>query len=241
MSLASVPSLTSAARLLGRDVQPGGLLHVGKEVNDLRGEAAAGLGDLGGDHIEGGGYRSVAVTGDKLLDFAGDLAGILGSLADNPDRVIFHEQNAEPISRRRQLDLVQGHLPGAVKKGLALPGQVHAERAVQDQEVVRSPAARGEDARAIGPNRGPNVLGPGHDAGHGEHDQGDQGRAHAEQDKLLNSHAARVLLLSGQEEAHGCPGDDLEAAAIEEVNDDGDGNRAGAGEQCRFPQAEEGE
>src|SRR3712207_7251688 len=52
---------------------------------------------------------------------------------------------------------------------------------------------------------------------------------------------SRVLLLGGQQEAHGRPGDDLEPPPVEQVDDDRHGQRRGADRQRRLPQAERSE
>ena len=88
-------------------------------------------------------------------------------------------------------------------------------------------------------HRRPDGLGPRHHRRHREDEQGDHGAADEQEENLFEAHAPRVLLLGRHEEAHRRPGDDLEAPAIEQVNDDGHRDRGRAGAQRRCPEVEE--
>src|SRR5262249_51449983 len=80
-----------------------------------------------------------------------------------------------------------------------------------------------------------------HHAGHGEDNQEHDGRSYEEQDELFKPYPPSVLLLGGQQKAHRRPDNDLEAAAIEQVNDGRNGGRPGAGDDGGCAQAEKGE
>jgi hypothetical protein len=233
------------APLLGgvghRQTGPGRLLLVGEEVDHLRRKTSRRLGELGADHVQGRGERGVAVARLNRLDLADDLAGVVRRLADDPGRIVLHEQHAEAVARRRLLDLGEGKLTGALEERLPFGREIHAQGAVEDDDVVDARSRSDAGAAAFRPEVGPDGLRPGHDAGHGEDDKRDDGDAHEQQQKLFDPQPPRVLFLCRQEKAHRRPGDDAITPAIEQVNDDRHRDGAGThGKRC-FPQAEKRE
>ena len=227
--------------LLGTgDRGPGGALEVGEEVDGLGRESAMKLGELGRDHVERRGERGVSVTGLQGVELALNLARVGGRLADDPDRAFLHEEDAEAVAGGAVLHLAAGPVAGGVEPALAVDGGVHAERAVDDEDVMR-PRRPDRAARpADEPHRRPEILGPGHHRRHREDEERDHGAAAQEEQELLEPHPPGVLLLGREEEAHRGPGDDLESSAIEEVDDDRNGDGPRANGERRFPEAEEG-
>src|SRR5262245_29665249 len=105
----------------------------------------------------------------KSLDLAHDPPRVGRRLAYDPARRVLHEQDAEAIAGRGVLDDVDGVLAGAVEEALAFILEIHAQRAVENDDVMRSRHPRHVLAASLWPYRSPQVLHPWHDAGHSQH------------------------------------------------------------------------
>ena len=147
------------------------------------------------------------------------LAGIIRRFADDPGGMLLEKQDAEAIAGRAILDLLQGEFAGTLEAGAVSANLVHAERGVKHDQVVGADAILGPGEHGLGPEEPPKALGPRYDGQHRQDGQAHDRGPDQKQQKLLEPHASRILPLGTEEETHGGPGDDLEAAPIEQVDD----------------------
>src|SRR5262249_32656463 len=150
--------------------------------------------------------------------------------------------DAEAVGAGAGLDEFNRQFAGLLEGvGVAL-FEAHAEGAVEDEDLVCAWAAGRGALAALGVHPPPHSLGPGRDAGHRQDEQQNDEAAHDEEQQLLQAHATSVLLLRRQKEAHGRPRHDAEAPAVEQVDDDGNGDgSAGDGRGGQGRLEEDGE
>ncbi len=121
-------------------------------------------------------------------------------------------EDGHAVAGDEALDVLGGPLFGGVLRRLAAAGVVHAGGAVEDEDHV-----------AVGPRLQPRqpIAAP-NEPGEGQRQQGQQGHAQQHEQDFFDEHAA-PRHLAHLEEAHGPPVHDFIAAAVEQVDDDRNG------------------
>src|SRR5690606_2038417 len=120
---------------------------------------------------------------------------------------------------------------GAGEDGAVVLEDGHAGGVVEDKEVLDIAASEGADAEAIRGKEG---------TGDEESKEEDGEAAQEEEDEVFEADALAGLLEGLLEEVDGSPVDELLAAAVEEVDEDGDADEGEAPEEAGMDDLEEG-
>ena len=200
---------------------------------------ARGAGEHVGDEGEGGGVIGGSVCDPDFAQFGAHLLGIVGRPRHDRLGGVRHDDDGITVAVLAGADEVFGLCDRALEAGAPLDPSGHAERGVDDDDVVRAGHV-GDGLGGPGFDVLPEIFGPPGGGDHGEEDQREGQRPQREEEPLIDS--ALVSPFGDEEEPDGGPGDDLVALAEEEVDDErnADGGDGGSGGESGAEHGERG-
>jgi hypothetical protein len=145
-----------------------------------------------------------------------------------------HQEHVKPVASRGLFEDPNSRSLRALEAGATSGFRRHAERPVQNQNPMGSPAGCRGGWGSVGEKSPPNqVVRPWHRAGHCQRQSDEHGGPNYEEENLLDADPAKAFALRLEYKTHCRPANDYKSFPVDEVNENRHGGRTdGSGQSC---------